>query len=93
MFAVARTGFDRQYHEHAVRFQPLAGLGIERVNTLQPNIGVIQKNLTETTFRQYLDGFVGILPADLARAAGGRLRYAIDTIGSDGRANWRTRAV
>jgi len=47
--------------------------------------GGIQKNLNETTFRQYLDGFVGILPKDLPATLGNRLRYAIDTVDSTGR--------
>lgn len=47
--------------------------------------GGIQKNLNETTFRQYLDGFVGILPKDLPATLGNRLRYAIDTVDSAGR--------
>ncbi len=40
----------------------------------------IQNQLSETTFRQYLDGFVEITRADLPITPGGRLRYAIDTI-------------
>jgi len=44
----------------------------------------IQNQLTETTFRQYLDGFVEITRADLPITPGGRLRYALDSI-SDGR--------
>ncbi|AGE54353.1 hypothetical protein FK949_gp270 [Paramecium bursaria Chlorella virus NYs1] len=44
----------------------------------------VQKNLTETSFRQYLDGFVGILPKDLPKTVGGRLRYAIDTMNQSG---------
>ena len=43
------------------------------------NVG-IQNQLTETTFRQYLDGFVEISPRDLPTAPGSRLRYAIDTV-------------
>ena len=45
----------------------------------------VQNQLTETTFRQYLGGFVGILPTDLPRTTGKRLRYAIDTVDSNGR--------
>ena len=51
----------------------------------QTRPGGIQKNLTETTFRQYLDGFVGILPKDLPATVGNRLRYAIDTVDASGR--------
>lgn len=40
----------------------------------------IQNQLTETTFRQYLDGFVEITRADLPITPGGRLRYALDLI-------------
>jgi hypothetical protein len=46
--------------------------------------GGIQRNLTESTFRQYLDGFVGILPKDLPTTIGNRLRYAIDTVDASG---------
>ena len=52
--------------------------------TVLPPRGV-QKQLTETTFRQYLDGFIGILPKDLPATIGNRLRYAIDTVDSSGR--------
>ena len=45
--------------------------------------GGVQKYLTEKTFRQYLDGFVEILPKDLPMTVGGRLRYAIDTVRSN----------
>jgi Tfp pilus assembly protein PilX len=45
----------------------------------------VQNQLTETTFRQYLGGFVGILPNDLPRTTGKRLRYAIDTVDANGR--------
>ena len=44
----------------------------------------VQKNLNEATFRTYLDGFVGILPKDLPKTAGGRLRYVIDTVNQNG---------
>ena len=44
----------------------------------------VQKNLNESSFRQYLDGFVGILPKDLPKTTGGRLRYAIDTVNPNG---------
>ena len=43
------------------------------------NVG-IQNQLNETTFRQYLDGFVEITRADLPITPGGRLRYALDSI-------------
>lgn len=46
--------------------------------------GSVQSKLNETTFAQYLDGFQEIQPADLVGAKG-RVRYAIDTIGSNGR--------
>ena len=52
--------------------------------TVIPPRGV-QKQLTETTFRQYLDGFIGILPKDLPATLGNRLRYAIDSVDSSGR--------
>jgi hypothetical protein len=45
----------------------------------------IQSQLTEATFRQYLDGFIGILPKDLPATTGNRLRYAIDTVDASGR--------
>ena len=45
----------------------------------------VQNQLTETTFRQYLSGFVGILPKDLPGTTGKRLRYAIDTVDANGR--------
>jgi hypothetical protein len=45
----------------------------------------IQNQLTEATFRQYLDGFIGILPKDLPSTMGNRIRYAIDTIDVHGR--------
>jgi len=44
----------------------------------------VQKNLNESSFRQYLDGFVGILPKDLPKTTGGRLRYVIDTVNQNG---------
>jgi hypothetical protein len=44
----------------------------------------VQSKLNETTFAQYLDGFQEIQPADLVGARG-RVRYAIDTIGANGR--------
>ena len=51
---------------------------------IPPQRSGIQRQLTETTFRQYLDGFVGILPKDLPSTTGNRLRYAIDTVNSNG---------
>ncbi|AGE59229.1 hypothetical protein PBCVOR070422_808R [Paramecium bursaria Chlorella virus OR0704.2.2] len=45
----------------------------------------VQNQLTETTFRQYLSGFVSILPKDLPGTTGKRLRYAIDTVDANGR--------
>lgn len=51
----------------------------------QQNQPGIQSQLTETTFRQYLNGFVGILPKDLPSTTGNRLRYAIDTVDASGR--------
>lgn len=51
-------------------------------NTFQRGI---QNRLSEATFRQYLDGFVGILPKDLPATLGNRLRYVIDTVDSSGR--------
>jgi hypothetical protein len=50
-----------------------------------PPTSGIQSQLTEATFRQYLDGFVGILPKDLPSTTGNRLRYAIDTVDTNGR--------
>jgi hypothetical protein len=44
----------------------------------------VQSKLDEKTFSQYLDGFQEIQPADLLGAKG-RIRYAIDTLGSNGR--------
>jgi hypothetical protein len=46
--------------------------------------GGVQRNLDETSFRKYLDGFVEIQPKDLPRTPGGRLRYAIDTVDGNG---------
>jgi len=54
------------------------------VTPLPPRATGVQKNLTETSFRQYLDGFVGILPKDLPKTTGGRIRYAIDTVNQNG---------
>ncbi len=44
----------------------------------------VQSKLNESTFAQYLDGFQEIQPADLVGARG-RVRYAIDAVGSNGR--------
>ncbi|AGE51609.1 hypothetical protein PBCVCvsA1_576L [Paramecium bursaria Chlorella virus CvsA1] len=54
------------------------------ITPVTPRTSGVQKNLTETSFRQYLDGFVGILPKDLPKTIGGRLRYAIDTVNQNG---------
>ncbi|AGE49161.1 hypothetical protein ATCVBr0604L_435R [Acanthocystis turfacea Chlorella virus Br0604L] len=45
----------------------------------------IQKNLTESTFRQYLRGYVQIVVADLPKTVGNKIRYAIDTLDPTGR--------
>ena len=39
----------------------------------------IQRSLTETTFRQYLGGFMEIQPVDMPATLGKRIRYALDT--------------
>jgi hypothetical protein len=49
------------------------------------NVYGIQSRLTETTFRQYLDGFIGIQVGDLPGCLGNRIRYAIDTVDASGR--------
>ncbi|ABT16514.1 hypothetical protein ATCV1_Z380R [Acanthocystis turfacea chlorella virus 1] len=45
----------------------------------------IQKNLTESAFRQYLRGYVQIITADLPKTVGNKIRYAIDTVDATGR--------
>jgi len=55
-----------------------------QITTPRPVGNGVQKNLNESSFRQYLDGFVGILPKDLPKTTGGRLRYAIDTVNPSG---------
>lgn len=53
---------------------------------LSPNVRRgVQSQLTETTFRQYLAGFVQITPRDLSATLGKRIRYAVDTVNSAGR--------
>ncbi len=55
------------------------------VNAVNNNAGV-QSRLDETTFSQYLDGFQEVQAADLLNgAAGGRVRYVIDTVDAYGR--------
>lgn len=65
---------------------------IDRGNPIRVPVGNVgngngvQSRLNETTFSQYLDGFVEIRPNDLPSIAkGGRIRYVIDTIDPSGR--------
>lgn len=44
----------------------------------------VQAQLTETTFQQRLEGYSQIVPQDLIDAKGGKIRYAIDTLGPSG---------
>lgn len=44
----------------------------------------VQSQLTESTFENYLDGFVEIQPEDLLALRGGRVRYVIETLDARG---------
>lgn len=44
----------------------------------------IQSRLTEATFRNYLEGYSAVHPAELLEARGGQVRYAVDTLDAVG---------
>lgn len=51
----------------------------------RPDKPSLQDSLTESTFQQYLEGYSQVVPQDLLEARGGKIRYALDTIGPGGR--------
>jgi hypothetical protein len=56
------------------------------MNNYNRKEGKVQKNLDASSFSQYLDGFQEVRPEDLLGAKGGRVRYIIETLDSNGKA-------